>query len=161
MITYNANENHSRLCDTEFVMAFLFFFVSLVSVVAVAEAVRRRRGLREAAKVGAVLFAALSAGGAALTGTDAAVGCAAAVCVLSVGTLLELAHRVPAEAVWLTASLSVGLGAAAPIFAIAVLTAVLLRNSAELLLQRFVGRWERSVQAREQGWRMQPAVMCN
>ena len=140
-------------------MAFLLFFVSLLSAVAVAEAVRRRRGQREATKVGAVLFAVLSLCGSAWTGTDAAVGCAAAVCVLSVGTLLELAHRVPAEAVWLTASLSVGLGAAAPVFALAVLAAVLLRNSAELLLQRFVGRWERSVLVREQGWRMQPVVM--
>ena len=91
--------------------------------------------------------------------TDVAVGCAAAVCVLSVGTLLELAHRVPSEAVWLTASLSVGLGVAAPIFALAVLAAVLLRNSAELLLQRLVGRWKQSVQAPEQVWRVQPVVM--
>ena len=92
-------------------------------------------------------------------GTDVAVGCAAAVCVLSVGTLLELAHRVPSEAVWLTASLSVGLGAAAPIFALAVLAAVLLRNSAKLLLQRLVGRWKQSVQAPEPVWRVQPVVM--
>ena len=104
-------------------------------------------------------FAVLSLCGSAWMGTDAAVGCAAAVCVLSVGTLLDLAHRVPAEAVWLTASLSVGLGAAAPIFALAVLAAVLLRNSAELLLQRLVGRWKQSVQAPEQVWRVQPVVM--
>ena len=101
----------------------------------------------------------LSLCGAAWMGTDAAVGCAAAVCVLSVGTLLELAHRVPSEAVWLTASLSVGLGVAAPIFALAVLAAVLLRNSAELLLQRLVGSWKQSVQAPEQVWRVQPVVM--
>ena len=54
---------------------------------------------------------------------------------------------------------SVGLGAAAPIFALAVLAAVLLRNSAELLLQRLVGRWKQSVQAPEQVWRVQPVVM--
>lgn len=140
-------------------MSFLFFFASLVSAAVAAEAVRRRRNVREATKVGAVFFAVLSAGGSVLTGTDAAVGCAAAVCVLSVGTWLELAHRVPSEAVWLTASLSVGLGAAAPIFALAVLAAVLLRNSAELLLQRLVGRWKQSVQAPEQVWRVQPVVM--
>lgn len=141
-------------------MSFLFFFASLVSAAVAAEAVRRRRNVREATKVGAVLFAVLSLCGSVLTGTDAAVGCAAAVCVLSVGTLLELAHhRVPSEAVWLTASLSVGLGAAAPIFALAVLAAVLLRNSAELLLQRLVGRWKQSVQAPEQVWRVQPVVM--
>lgn len=80
-------------------MSFLFFFASLVSAAVAAEAVRRRRNVREATKVGAVLFTVLSAGGSVLTGTDAAVGCAAAVCVLSVGTLLELAHRVPSEAV--------------------------------------------------------------
>ena len=133
-------------------MSFLFFFASLVSAAVAAEAVRRRRNVREATKVGAVLFAVLSLCGSVLTGTDAAVGCAVAVCVLSVGTLLELAHRV-------TASLSVGLGAAAPIFALAVLAAVLLRNSAELLLQRLVGRWRQSVQAPEQVWRVQPVVM--
>lgn len=110
-------------------MSFLFFFASLVSAAVAAEAVRRRRNVREATKVGAVLFAVLSLCGSAWMGTDAAVGCAAAVCVLSVGTLLELAHRVPSEAVWLTASLSVGLGVAAPIFALAVLAAVLLRNT--------------------------------
>ena len=124
-------------------MSFLFFFASLVSAAVAAEAVRRRRNVREATKVGAVLFAVLSLCGSVLTGTDAAVGCAAAVCVLSVGTLLDLAHRVPSEAVCLTASLSVGLGATAPIFALAVLAAVLLRNSAELLLQRLVGRFRR------------------
>ena len=143
-------------------MSFLFFFASLVSAAVAAEAVRRRRNVREATKVGAVFFAVLSAGGSVLTGTDAAVGCAAAVCVLSVGTLLDLAHRVPSEAVWLTASLSVGLGAAAPIFALAVLAvlaAVLLQNSAKLLLQRLVGRWKQSVQAPEQVWRVQPVVM--
>lgn len=91
-------------------MSFLFFFASLVSAAVAAEAVRRRRNVREATKVGAVLFAVLSLCGSAWMGTDAAVGCAAAVCVLSVGTLLELAHRVPSEAVWLTASLSAGLG---------------------------------------------------
>ena len=120
-------------------MSFLFFFASLVSAAVAAEAVRRRRNVREATKVGAVLFAVLSLCGSVLTGTDAAVGCA--------------------EAVWLTASLSVGLGAAAPIFALAVLAAVLLRNSAELLLQRLVGRWKQSVQAPEQVWRVQPVVM--
>ena len=140
-------------------MSFLFFFASLVSAAVAAEAVRRRRNVREATKVGAVFFAVLSLCGSAWMETDVAVGCAAAVCVLSVGTLLELAHRVPSEAVWLTASLSVGLGAAAPVFALAVLAAVLLRNSAELLLQRVVGRWERSVQAPEHVWRVQPAVM--
>ena len=137
-------------------MSFLFFFASLVSAAVAAEAVRRRRNVREARIVGAVFFAVLSLCGAAGMETDVAVGCAAAVCVLSVGTLLELAHRVPSEAVWLTASLSVGLGAAAPIFALAVLAAVLLRNSAELLLQRLVGRWKQSVQAPEQVWRVQP-----
>ena len=140
-------------------MSFLFFFASLVSAAVAAEAVRRRRNVREATKVGAVLFAVLSLCGSAWMGADVAVGCAAAVCVLSVGTLLELAHRVPSEAVWLTASLSVGLGVAAPIFALAVLAAVLLRNSAELLLQRLVGRWKQSVQAPEQVWRVQPVVM--
>ncbi len=95
-------------------MSFLFFFASLVSAAVAAEAVRRRRNVREATKVGAVLFAVLSAGGSVLTGTDAAVGCAAA---------------------------------------------VLLRNSAELLLQRLVGRWRQSVQAPEQVWRVQPVVM--
>lgn len=140
-------------------MSFLFFFASLVSAAVAAEAVRRRRNVREATKVGAVFFAVLSLCGSAWMGTDVAVGCAAAVCVLSVGTLLELAHRVPSEAVWLTASLSVGLGVAAPIFALAVLAAVLLRNSAELLLQRLVGRWKQSVQAPEQVWRVQPVVM--
>ena len=143
-------------------MSFLFFFASLVSAAVAAEAVRRRRDVREATKVGAVLFAVLSLCGSVLMGTDAAVGCAAAVCVLSVGTLLDLAHRVPSEAVWLTASLSVGLGAAAPIFALAVLAvlaAVLLQNSAKLLLQRLVGRWKQSVQAPEQVWRVQPVVM--
>ena len=140
-------------------MSFLFCFASPVSAAVAAEAVRRRRDVREATKVGAVLFAVLSLCGSAWMETDVAVGCAAAVCVLSVGTLLELAHRVPSEAVWLTASLSVGLGAAAPIFALAVLAAVLLRNSAELLLQRLVGRWKQSVQAPEQVWRVQPVVM--
>lgn len=43
--------------------------------------------------------------------------------------------------------------------ALAVLAAVLLRNSAELLLQRLVGRWKQSVQAPEQVWRVQPVVM--
>ena len=117
MVTYNVNENHSRLCCTELIMSFLFFFASLVSAAVAAEAVRRRRNVREATKVGAVFFAVLSLCGSAWMETDVAVGCAAAVCVLSVGTLLKLAHRVPSEAVWLTASLSVGLGAAAPIFA--------------------------------------------
>ena len=140
-------------------MSFLFFFASLVSAAVAAEAVRRRRNVREATKVGAVLFAVLSLCGSAWMETDVAVGCAAAVCVLSVGTLLELAHRVPSEAVWLAASLSVGLGVAAPIFALAVLAAVLLRNSAELLLQRLVGSWKQSVQAPEQVWRVQPVVM--
>lgn len=123
-------------------MSFLFFVFSLVSAAAAAGVVRRHRGLQDAAKAGAVFFAALSVLGAVWTGADASQGCAAAVCVLSVGTLLELARRVPAEAVWLTAALSVGLGAAAPVFALAVLAAVLLRESAELLLQRVVGRWE-------------------
>ena len=67
-------------------MSFLFFFASLVSAAVAAEAVRRRRNVREATKVGAVLFAVLSLCGSVLTGTDAAVGCAAAVCVLSVNT---------------------------------------------------------------------------
>ena len=140
-------------------MSFLFFFASLVSAAVAAEAVRRHRNVREATKVGVVLFAVLSLCGSAWMEMDVAVGCAAAVCVLSVGTLLELAHRVPAEAVWFTASLSVGLGAAAPIFTLAVLAAVLLRNSAELLLHRLVGRWKQSVQAPEQVWRVQPVVM--
>ena len=140
-------------------MSFLFFFASLVSAAVAAEAVRRRRNVREATKVGAVFFAVLSLCGSAWMETDVAVGCAAAVCVLSVGTLLELAHRVPSEAVWLTASLSVGLGAAAPIFALAVLAAVLLRNRDQQLQQRLVGRWKQSVQAPEQVWRVQPVVM--
>lgn len=80
-------------------MSFLFFFASFVSAAVAAEAVRRRRNVREATKVGAVLFAVLSLCGSAWMETDVAVGCAAAVCVLSVGTLLELAHRVPSEAV--------------------------------------------------------------
>ena len=140
-------------------MSFFFFVLSLVSAAAAAEIVRRRRGLQDAVKAGAVLFAVLSAAGAAWTGVDAAVGCAAAVCVLSVGTLLEFARRVPAEVVWLTAALSVGLGAAAPVFALAVLAAVLLRNSAELLLQRLVGRWERAPRVSVNGWKMQPVAM--
>ena len=106
-------------------MSFLFFFASLVSAAVAAEAVRRHRNVREATKVGVVLFAVLSLCGSAWMGTDAAVGCAAA----------------------------------APIFALAVLAAVLLRNSAELLLQRLVGRWKQSVQAPEQVWRVQPVVM--
>lgn len=52
-----------------------------------------------------------------------------------------------------------GAGGSGSDFALAVLAAVLLRNSAELLLQRLVGRWKQSVQAPEQVWRVQPVVM--
>ena len=141
-------------------MSFLFFFFSLLSAAAAAEAVRRRLGLRTAVKAGAVFFAVMSVLGAVWTGADAASGCAAAVCVLSVGTLLEFARRVPAEAVWLTAALSVGLGVAAPVFALAVLAAVLLRESAALLLERVARRWQRRVCSSGKNWgNCQPAAV--
>ena len=76
VVTYNVNENHSCLCCTEPIMSFLFFFASLVSAAVAAEAVRRRRNVREATKVGAVFFCGSECGRFGVDGN----GCGRRVC---------------------------------------------------------------------------------